>query len=154
MGCAELLGETALRVHDLVGNLSEDKLAILALAKNAQEEAARGSGSSSITSEQVMEELKIGANTARQKLARMVKEGHLQRLREGEFTLAIQGWQANPFCDVTRHTVTPVTAQEQPQALGALQRDTVTRDSRPICLKHSAPTLEGHCARCELEMAS
>ena len=157
VGCAELLGETALRVHDLVGNLSEDKLAILALAKNAQEEAARGSGSSSITTEQVVEELKIGANTARQKLARMVKDGHLKRVREGEFALALQGWQENSSSDVTRNTVTPVTATEGPQALEALQRDSVTplqRDRHPICPTHSAPARDGHCAQCELEMAS
>jgi hypothetical protein len=151
VGCAELLGETALRVHDLVGTLSEDKRAILALAKSAQEEAARGVGSGTITSEQVVEELKIGKDTARQKLARMVKEGHLQRIKEGEFSLALQGWQATPSSGVTRHSVTPVTNEEERQAL---QRDSVTRDRHPICLAHSTPARDGHCAQCELERAS
>jgi energy-coupling factor transporter ATP-binding protein EcfA2 len=158
VGCAELLGETALRVHDLVGNLSEDKLAILALAKDAKEEAERGARpSSTITSEQVMEELKISANTARQKLNRMVKDGHLQRVRDGEFSLAAQGWQAPPSSSVTRNAVTPVTPEAKRQAPTALQRDTVTplhRDSHPLCPTHSAPTRDGHCAQCELELAS
>jgi archaellum biogenesis ATPase FlaH len=158
VGCAELLGETALRVHDLVGNLSEDKLAILALAKDAKEEAERGARpSSTITSEQIVEELKITANTARQKLNRMVKDGHLERVRDGEFSLAAQGWQAPPSSLVTRNAVTPVTPEAQRQAPTALPRDSVTplhRDSVTICATHSAPTREGHCAQCELELAS
>jgi hypothetical protein len=174
VGCADLLGETALRVHDLVGNLSEDKLAILALAKDAKEEAERGARpSSTITSEQIAEELKITANTARQKLNRMVKDGHLERVRDGEFSLAAQGWQAPPESLVTRNAVTPVTPEDQRQAPTALHRDSVTplhrdsvtplhrdsvtplhRDSATICATHSAPTRDGHCAQCELELAS
>jgi hypothetical protein len=158
VGAAFLLGETALRVHDLVGNLSEDKLAILALAKDAKEEAERGArDTSTITSEQIAEELKITANTARQKLNRMVNDGHLERVRDGEFSLAAQGWQAPPESLVTRNAVTPVTPEAQRQAPTALDRDSVTplhRDSATICATHSAPTLSGQCAQCEMVMAS
>ena len=158
VGCAELLGETALRVHDLVGNLSEDKLTIIALAKDAKDEAERGARTGeAITIEQVAEELKIGTGTARQKLNRMVKDGHLQRVRDGEFCLAAQGWQAPPSSSVTRNAVTPVTPEAKRQTLTALQRDSVTplhRDSHPLCITHSAPTQYGHCAQCELERAS
>jgi len=157
VGRAELLGETALRVHDLVGSLSEDKRAILALAKSFQEEAARGAGSGTITTEQVVEELKIGKDTARQKLSRMVKEGHLRRVSEGVFALASPGWQSSPARDVTGHSVTPVTPIEGLQAPEAIQRDSVTalpRDRHPICITHAAPTLNGLCARCEMEGAT
>lgn len=158
VGAAFLLGETALRVHDLVGNLSEDKLAILELARHAKEEAERGARpSSTITSDQIVEELKITSNTARQKLNRMVKDGHLERVRDGEFSLAPQGWQALPSPPVTRHAVVPVTPEAQRQALTALPRDNETRDSvtgDSRCTEHSAPTREGHCAQCELELAS
>jgi len=156
VGCADLIGETALRVHDLVGNLSEDKLAIIALAKDAQEEANRGARPNPIiTTEQVAEELKIGAGTARQKLNRMVKEGHLQRVRDGEFSLAARGLQAPPVTPVTRNAVTRETQEIEQSSPDT--RYTVTplqRDKHPICITHSSPTLQGHCAQCEAEVAS
>lgn len=158
VGSAFLLGETALRVHDMVGNLSEDKLAILALAKDAREEAERENRPPPpITTEQIAEELKITSNTARQKLNRMVKEGHLERVRDGEFSLAAQGWQAPPSSPVTRNAVVPVTPEAQRQAPTPLPRDSVTplpRDSDSLCPEHLEPTLGGQCARCEMVMAS
>jgi len=150
VGCAELLGETALRVHDLVGNLGEEKLTILALAKSAKEDAANGvRHNDTITTEQVVEELALKPGTARQKLARMVKEGHLQRVADGEFALAPQAWQADPAPFVTRNAVTP-----EPETV---ERYTVTplqRDKNPLCSTHSVPTLEGLCAHCEMENAT
>jgi hypothetical protein len=132
VGRAELLGETALRVHDLVGSLGEDKRAILALAKGAKDDLANGGeGTGTITTEQVIEQLALLPGTARQKLRRMVKEGHLQRVKDGVFILTPQAWQGDPAPPVTRNAVTAEPETEERYTVTPLREPSLQHPRGP-----------------------